>query len=311
MTVKFGLLGFLVVGVSLTVTTTCRAQLILVGVTSAVAGTGPQPTNRLVDIDISTGLATNSRDLGIAVVCGIATQPSTGALYGLSSFASSPANSLFLIEPQTGTTTIIGATGLSVIVEGDLAFNPVDGQLYGGKNVPNSNNRDLFRINPLNGVATIVGDLGSFGNTTDYSSLAFDGGGNLFIIDSAGVQNSKLLRVNPLNAQIISTLTMNVDLGNTVGMTFDPMSGTAFVADNEPTVSSGGTNSLYTLDVNTGIATLIGPTGDPHGISGLAFTAVPEPSSFLLVGFGGLVAWCRFRHTQNTKQAGDDAPACS
>jgi hypothetical protein len=76
--------------------------------------------------------------------------------------------------------------------------------------------------------------------------------------------------------------TMNVNLGSAVGMTCHPVTGVAYVGDNISIVS-GGTNSLYTLDPMTGQLTLIGPTGDPNGIGGLAFVSVPEPSSLALV----------------------------
>ena len=45
------------------------------------------------------------------------------------------------------------------------------------------------------------------------------------------------------------------------------------------------TDSLYTVDVNTGVATLVGANGHPW-IDGLAW--LPEPSSLVLLALGAL-----------------------
>ncbi len=257
-----------------------HAQPVLVGVTAAVSGVGLQPANRLVDVDMSTGTVSNSRSLGIKVMCGIATQPSTGTLFGLTSDFSNPVSSLIRIDPTTGGVTVIGATGLPMLVEGDLAFNPLNGLLYGiGDGGVNGTQRNFFSINSMTGAATVIGNLGSTG---DYSALAFDNTGVLWTVDSDGLQNSRLIAINPLNAQVINTKMMNVNLGGAVGLTFQPGTGVAYLADDATGPASGGTNSLYTLDASTGIATLIGPTGDPHGLAGLAIIGVPEPSSLML-----------------------------
>ena len=82
---------------------------------------------------------------------------------------------------------------------------------------------------------------------------------------------------------------MNVNLGAAAAMTFDLVTGTAYWGDSAPSLASGGSNALYTLDVATGVATLIGPTGDVNGLSGLAVVGVFEPSSLLLVCFSYLL----------------------
>src|SRR6516164_2415602 len=87
------------------------AQVILEGCTGFPQGGNSQPSY-LVDLNTVTGATSNPRNIGIAVMCGISTQPSTGTLYGLSSWASSPVSSLMTIDPATGAPTIIGPTGL-------------------------------------------------------------------------------------------------------------------------------------------------------------------------------------------------------
>lgn len=270
-----------------------EAQLILVGCTGN--GTA-NSTSQLVDIDIATGSVSNSRDIGIRVMSGIATQPGTGLLFGLTSFASNPANTLLRIDMVTGLPTIVGPTGLPFIVEGDIAFNPLDGLLYGIQDIgTNGTQSNLFTINPNNGTGVVVGNTNSPG---DLSALAFGPTGVLYSIDSSGMQNSRLLTINPANGQILGNIAMNVNLGPVVGMTFDPQTGIAYVADCAPSLASGGTNSLYLLDPFSGLTTLVGPTNDPNGIAGLAFTTVPEPSSFLLAG-GAYFAFRMFRRKKS------------
>lgn len=248
----------------------------------------PQVSNKLVDVSTSTGLLSNPRDIGLYYLTGIATQPGTGNLFGLTSTFSNPANTLIRIDILTGLPTVVGPTGLQDIVEGDLAFNPIDGMLYGLADGPTSTSRHLFKMNPNTGIATVMGNLATSG---DFSSLAFNANGTMYTINSTGMTNSVLNIVNPMTATILSSIVLDVNLGSAVGMAFDPITGIAYVADNAPSLASGGTNSVYSLDVATGITTLLGPTGDPNGLSGLAFVSVPEPSSFLLVGGGALAFW--------------------
>lgn len=60
----------------------------------------------------------------------------------------------------------------------------------------------------------------------------------------------------------------------------------------------GGDSNLWTIDLSTGLGTLIGPTGIPR-LGALAFSseAVPEPASLTLWGLGALgcavAGYCR------------------
>jgi len=60
---------------------------------------------------------------------------------------------------------------------------------------------------------------------------------------------------------------VNIDLGFTGGMDFDPESGALFVADG----GNLGTDTLYTLDPDTGVLSPIGPLGETFGLAGLEF----------------------------------------
>jgi PEP-CTERM motif len=261
---------------------TAQAQLMLIGCTGNTSNTGPPSS--IVDIDLTSGAATNPRNTGILLIGGIATQPSTGFVFGLTTFASTPDNTLIRLNVASGGFTLVGPTGSTNIVEGDLAFNPVNGALYGLQDFgPTFDQRNLFRINPSTGAATVIGSLNSDG---DYSALAFNASGVLFTIDDSPSGNSLLHTIDPNTGAITSTITMNVRLGHVIGMTFNPANGAAYVAD-------GGlvaTNMLYGLDVITGVATAIGPLGIPGGVGGIAFVSVPEPSSLTLLGIVTMIA---------------------
>jgi DNA-binding beta-propeller fold protein YncE len=128
----------------------------------------------------------------------------------------------------------------------------------------------------MTGVATVVGNINTLG---DLSAMAFDDGGTLYAIDTTG---ELLLTLNKSNAQIITSVPLSRPLGAVAGMDFHPDSDVLYVADG----FTAGTDLLFTLDVNTGILTEVGPTGLANGLAGLEF--VPEPATLALLLIGGL-----------------------
>ena len=277
-------------------------RLACVGLLTVILGSAPSRAGSflgnsfggvLYDVNTSTGAVTNPRGTGLDTLVGIASR-SDGALFGLTSFQGTPVpNALYQIDPVSGASTLVGSTGLTNIFEGDLAFNPVNGSLFGIENVDSASNRSLFRIDVTTGVATIVGNISA--PNGDLSAMAFDASGRLFVIDTG---NAMLLNVDPTTAGINSSVSLSMQLGARGGMAFDPTTGTGYVADG----GNGGTNSLYTIDISTGVLTLVGPTGIPSGLAGLTFsplatTVIPEPPAGLLAAiaslFGGLACLLR------------------
>lgn len=274
----------------------CFGQVVLAGCTGNTTPTSP--TSFLVDIDPASGSASNFRNTGVFALAGIAAQPGTNLVFGLTTFASAPANALVRLDLSTGTALMVGFTGLTNIVEGDLAFNPTNGLLYGIQYVgPANNQRSLIQINPLSGVASVIGSLSSTG---DYSALAFDAMGNLFAIDTNS-NTDALVMVNTNNGAILSSVPLNANLGPGAALAFHPVTGVAYVSDG----SIGGTNLLYTLDVGIGALAVIGSTGASGGIVGLTFVSVPEPSSFLLTIAVIPVACFRSLHRIRRSQSKD------
>lgn len=246
----------------LLVATAARAQVI-------VANTWDSGT--LFTLDTSTGAASDPRPTGITHLNGIAYHPASGLLYGLSNADGTPdANALFTINPVTGARTLVGSTGL-FNVEGDLGFDPTTGTLYGVQHFAGSA-LQLFTINRTTGAGTVIGTIPGAGINEDYSGLAFDAAGNLFVFDTG---LNRLLRVNKANGNIQSSVGIPA-LGTVAGMTVDAASNAFYVA--------AGTN-LFTLNPATGGLTLVGPTGIAGDvIGGLAVLPVPEPASVFLCG---------------------------
>ncbi len=231
----------------------------------------------LYDVDSATGAASNPRPVGVGHLVGVAWSPG-GWLYGLTnSTAPADPNSLVSIDPLTGASQVVGATGLTTIIEGDLARDPLSGLLYGCYNLQ-SGMRQLFMVDPQTGGATpIPGSLSG-----DPSALAFSSDGTLYGIDTS---LSELLTIDKITGALLSYKTLNVALGAVAGMAVDPFSGVFYVADGD----SGGTDKLYTLDPATGVLTAVGPLGVADGLAGLAF--VPEPGAAVLIVIGlGMVA---------------------
>lgn len=281
---------------ALLVASTCHAQPVyqLVGCT---ASTTASVMSDLVDIDLTTGAATNPRSMGISILAGIAAGPTGNELFALSSHQSQPISqvgSLFRANVETGELSLVGATGLPRIIEGDVSFHPSWPLLFGVQDLgPLNQQRRLFSMNPDTGVAAIIGELPFPG---DYSGMAFLPDGTLYLIATPNT-GSLLLRVNPLTAAIIETRAMNVTLGVAAGFAIHPITGAAYVAD-------GGANShraLFELDLSNGQANLVGTLGLVDGVSGLAFVSVPEPTSLLLSVISILTAqlWRRFKHKES------------
>ena len=235
----------------------------------------------LYDVNPLTGRATNPRSLGLDHLAGISFGPG-GRLYGLTT-ATAPLlpNSLVRIDPLTGSSELVGFTGLSGIVEGDLAYDRTTGSLYGLYQL-SSSTRQVFTLNAATGAATLL----PVSLSGDPSAMAFDSSGKLYVLDTS---LKRLLTVDKTTGATQTSLTLSRSLGSVAGMAIDPETGVFYVADGD----SAGTDTLYRLNPQTGYLTTIGATGLADGLSGLAF--LPEPGSLVLLGVGAALLGSRRR----------------
>lgn len=99
---------------------------------------------------------------------------SAGVLYGLSqSTTVTGDSSLYIVDPTTGATTLVGSLGLSLDFRlGGLTFD-TDGALYAALSGPDDEPSFLYRVDKSTGAATLVGEIGFDG----VSGLATSPGG--------------------------------------------------------------------------------------------------------------------------------------
>ncbi len=181
---------------------------------------------------------------------------------------------LIQINPATGLGTAIGTLPPNFT---SLAFDVTTGLLYA------ADQRNLYLVDPATAATTLVGLTGR----TDVNGLGFDLNGVLF---GVGFGNASLVTLNTSTGQATTVGPLGVD--SVADLAVRPDDGVMFAT----TVS--GLFGLYQVDVASGHATLVGPTGLVNGIDGLAFSPeVPEPSgaAFALIGLAGGFAGRRRR----------------
>jgi hypothetical protein len=248
------------------------AALLLLGFGSAHAGlvgiTEGFTSSTLWDINTTTGATTNPRTVNTSpdrAITTIAVAPG-GKLWGVSQGQPTDGPSsgkLYLVDPITGTPTLIATMTQFIGVEGDIATDPTSGILYAvdgqGK---------LFKINTTTGVGTTVGVVP--GNL-DLSAMAFDNAGNLYAWDSFG---PTMFKLDKTNASVISSVGLSPSPGGQVGgMAIDPSGGTAYMA-----ADLGASAKFSQVDPIGGAVTPIGSLGSTGGIWGLAFVEDPTPA---------------------------------
>ena len=278
------------------------------GRTDAEILTGLTSTGNLVTFDSGTP-GTIQSSVAISglmpgeTLLGIDRRPANELLYGLGS-----TSRVYTINTTTGIATAVGAMPFSPALSGTafgFDFNPVPDRIR----VVSTDTSD-FRLNPNNGTLAgtdtpltyAAGDSGAglFPRVVGLAySNNFDGTGvtTLFGIDSN--RDVLVMQGGPggapsPNAGVLTTIGsgLGFDTSDLVGFDISGITGLAFAALAAPT---GGPAELFTIDLTTGGAALVGTIGSGLTLTGLAAdvgatSAVPEASSLLLLvlALGGL-----------------------
>ncbi len=144
------------------------------------------------------------------------------------------------VNPDTGAGTHI-STG-SVEITG-VAYNPSNGIIYA------SGITDLFTVDPLTGAHTLIGSYGIAGSvmiSLAYSNLT----GIMYAID---LVTDALYTINPATGAATLVGSLGIDINYAQDMSFNQNDGMLYLAGYTTT------GSLYWIDTNTGVASLVGP----------------------------------------------------
>lgn len=261
---------------------------------------GLQGNRTLVRFDSAAPSATSSvlvqgLQAGEAIYS-IDVRPADGRLYGVGS-----TNRLYVIDPLTGVATQIGTAGAFSANGAAMDFDPQSDQLRFV-----TGDRQNQRINPNDGTL-IANDVpvtpasflaeGAYDRNDTQSGTAT----TLYGIDFNSVANSyNLVRIGgpdgtPSASTGVTTVIGSLGLSGTffpiVGFDISGLTGAAFA-----TVVEGVGNEaiesftrLYSINLATGEATLLGTVGGPGTrLFGLTAAPIPEPSTYalLLAGVG-------------------------
>jgi hypothetical protein len=251
-----------------------------------VTGAGGSASS-LYTVDPTTGAVTLVGAVGVSLN-GIAYDSQNSTLYGI---AGSSNSNLVTINTTTGAATVVGSLGNSIAAQG-IAYNSATNTLYAYSKIPASTSfpEGLYTLNTTTGAASIVGSGSMLGFTSSGDGLAVDSSGRVYLAPGgasggSGQPHANLYTINsttglasqgpsfsgaPLANSQMKAMSFDSS-GNMYGLDFIP--GGAFTTD------------LVSINPTTGAITNIGST--QNGLDGISFApsaAVPEPSSFILVG---------------------------
>lgn len=166
---------------------------------------------------------------------------------------------LYGIDPTSGTATFL-TSAQSFLATGGLAY--LNGAFYATNYTPNPGSvppNTYGSVNIASGRFTAVGTQGSSGNW--FGLATGPGAGTLYV---AQLENNSLLSLTPGGPiNFIGTITGVLNVGGIRGMAYDAAGGVMYATDYYEPVPH-----LYTVDVQTGAATLVGPLGLPPSVAG-------------------------------------------
>lgn len=235
--------------------------------------------NTLLFFDASTpgtilnGVAVTGLQAGESLV-GIDYRPATGELFGLGVMGTT--GRVYVINPITGFARSVAAVGFSTALGGSsygFDFNPTVDRIR----VVNDVEQNL-RVNPNTGLLA--------GTDTNLSPPGFVGavaytnnfvGATLTALFGIDVVSNQLVLIGGLtgipspNGGVVTPVgPLGIDVNGDVGFDIAP-GGTAYLSATD--AGGPGLFSLYTVDLVTGAATLVGAIGNGSTIRGL--TVVP------------------------------------
>jgi len=269
-----------------------EATMFAVTVTNTLLNFNPGAPGVINSARFINGLARGESVLGIDF------RPANGRLYALTN-----ANRLYTVDPTNGVATPVGDAPFTPALNGQsfgVDFNPVPDRIR----VVSDTGQNL-RLNPNNGaVAGVDGTLAfaagdanagqnpnvigsaytnNFAGATATTLYGIDS--NLDALVTQGSVGSA--PVSPNTGQLFTVGKLNVDTTGLVGFDIAPATNAAFAS-----LTSQGANAsqLYTINLATGAATLVGAIGGGRLIRDIAF-AVRAENAFAVTANNRLVSF--------------------
>jgi Domain of unknown function (DUF4394)/PEP-CTERM motif len=221
--------------------------------------------------------------VGAETILDIDRRPANGLLYGLGS-----AGNLYVINPTNGI-AILNATLTGVNLDPNatrfgIDFNPTVDRLRivsnTGENLRLSPDTGATTIDgPLNGAASGAVSVAYTNNDTDPATAT-----TLFYIGPS-TPTDTFNTLDPNGGVLNLVGAMGVSASQNVGFDISGLSGLAYASLSSPT---GSSSSLYTINLTTGAASLVGSIGASTTLRGIAVSTgvIPEPTSLVLLGVG-------------------------
>lgn len=263
----------------------------------------PSTTSALTPI---TGIAT-----GMSLVA-IDFRPATGQLYGLS-YDGTNQGQLYIIS-FSGVATPVGSPITIGSAQGPTAqtfgfgFNPTVDRIR-----VVTGNQSNFRINPNDGtivafdlpVEYVAGDPNE-GTTPQISGADYLPDGTLYDIDQ--VNNTLVLQGSPnpndgtLRTVGTGGLGFTTAGGNTMGFDITQDGSTAYL-QTDTNADADVQDDLYTVDLATGTATLVGAIGSSTNLNTFDIAVVPEPSTYALLATGAIAGVVMLRRRRKAARS--------
>jgi hypothetical protein len=262
-----------------------------------------------------TGMQTGESLLGIDF------RPATGGLYGLGS-----TSRLYLIDPTTGVVTQVGSAGAFTLSGTGFGtdFNPTVDRLRVVSNAGQN-----LRLNPNDGTLTatdtafayapgdpnagatprVVGAAYTNNFPGALTTTLYDIDSNLDILVGQGSPGGS--PVSPNTGQLFTIGAMGFNTSDLVGFDISGPTGIAYASLTAPAANA---SQLFTFNLSTGAATLVGTIGGGVPLAGIAApvgtTAVPEPGTMAMFGAGAFaaIAWRRRVRSRRQPHAPDQRP---
>ena len=237
----------------------------LVGTTGLVRFDSTLP-GTITTIGMVSGLKNGETLLGIDF------RPATGGLYALGS-----GSDLYTINTGTAVATQVGSSGAFTLSGTNFGFdfNPTVDRIR-----VVSNSGQNLRLNPNDGTLVATdGNLSPAGNIAGAAyTNNFLGAATTTLYDIDATAGTLLIQNPPNNGTltVVGSLGAPVN-GSDVGFDISGSTGTAYAA------LPGG---LYTVNLNTGAATLAGTFSNGIVVRDISVQPVPEPGTVALVGLG-------------------------